>query len=122
MKLVIDVNLSPVWVAFLHEAGHDAVHWSDVGALRASDRQIMTWAREHGRTVFTHDLDFAALLAATQARAPSVLQIRAQDTLPDAMGAAVVQALRQFAQVLGEGAIVSVDLSRARVRVLPLGR
>ncbi len=114
MKLIIDVNLSPAWVSFLGDAGYETVHWSDIGALRAPDRQIMAWAREHDRVVFTHDLDFAALLAATQARAPSVLQIRAQDTLPDAMGEAVVQALRQFAQALREGAVVSVDLSTRR--------
>ena len=50
----------------------------------------------------------------------SVLQVRAQDVLPEAMAAPVLQALRQFERELGEGALVSVDLSRARVRVLPL--
>lgn len=32
MKLLVDMNLSPRWVAVLVGAGVDAVHWSAVGA------------------------------------------------------------------------------------------
>ena len=28
MKLLVDMNLSPRWVPFLLDAGHEAVHWS----------------------------------------------------------------------------------------------
>jgi predicted nuclease of predicted toxin-antitoxin system len=31
MKLLIDMNLSPKWVAFLAEAGWQARHWSELG-------------------------------------------------------------------------------------------
>jgi predicted nuclease of predicted toxin-antitoxin system len=120
MELVIDANLSPGWVALFEKAEHEAVHWFDVGAPDATDRTIMRWASEAGRVVFTHDLDFSALLAATQAEGPSVLQIRAQDVLPSAMGTVVLHALHRFADELRAGAIVTVDLSRARVRLLPL--
>ncbi len=43
----------------------------------------MDWARPSGYVVFTHDLDFGALLAASHAGGPSVIQVRAQDVLPD---------------------------------------
>ncbi|MFP4087231.1 MAG: DUF5615 family PIN-like protein [Desulfobacteraceae bacterium] len=43
MKIVIDMNLSPHWVQLLVKAGHEAVHWSEVGAPNASDRDIMAW-------------------------------------------------------------------------------
>lgn len=120
MQLVIDANLSPEWISLFEEAGHEAVHWFDVGAPDATDRTIMTWARERRRIVFTHDLDFSALLAATQAEGPSVLQVRAQDVLPDAMGTVVLRALRQFAGELRAGAVVTVDPGRVRGRLLPL--
>jgi predicted nuclease of predicted toxin-antitoxin system len=119
-KLVIDANLSPQWAALLGEAGHDALRWFDVGKADASDRTIMAWTQRRGYTVFTHDLDLSALLAATQAVGPSVLQVHAQDVLPDAMGAVVRRALRQFADELHAGAIVTVDPSRARAHLLPL--
>ena len=41
MKLVVDVNLPPKWVAFLGARGIEAVHWSSVGDLRAADAEIM---------------------------------------------------------------------------------
>lgn len=63
MKILIDMNLSPAWVGFLEAQGFVAVHWSDVGDPRAPDRALMSWAREHGHVVFTHDLDFSVLLA-----------------------------------------------------------
>ena len=46
MKILIDMNLSPTWVAVLEEAGHTATHWSNVGSLNAPDREIMAWAKE----------------------------------------------------------------------------
>lgn len=67
MKLLVDMNLSPEWVAVLKEAGWETEHWSKVGAPRAADSEIMAWATKHGHVVFTHDLDFGSLLAPTQA-------------------------------------------------------
>ena len=66
MKILIDMNLPPRWAKVFAGAGWEALHWSQVGAPTASDREIMAWARENGYIVFTHDLDFSALLAATQ--------------------------------------------------------
>jgi predicted nuclease of predicted toxin-antitoxin system len=45
VKLVIDMNLSPEWVAVLQRHGWDAVHWSSVGNPRATDPEIMAWAK-----------------------------------------------------------------------------
>ena len=88
MKILLDMNLSPTWVGFLEQEGFEAVHWAAVGAPTASDADIMEWARQRHHIVFTHDMDFSALLAVTHAAGPSVLQVRAQDVLPDAIGRA----------------------------------
>ena len=60
------------------------------------------------------------MLAATQAIAPSVVQVRAQDTLSPQFRSQVISALRQFETVLESGAIVVIEQFRARARVLPL--
>ena len=60
MKILIDMNLSPAWVPFLTQAGFECVHWSAVGSPRASDAELMSWARAHGHVIFTHDMDFGA--------------------------------------------------------------
>jgi predicted nuclease of predicted toxin-antitoxin system len=122
MKILLDMNLSPQWVGFLRQEGFEAVHWSSLGDVTAPDAVVMERARQEGFVVFTHDLDFSALLAATQARGPSVLQLRGQDVLPDAVGKDVVRVLRMRATEFEQGAIVTIDKLTARVRILPIGR
>lgn len=120
MKLLVDMNLSPRWVNLLADAGMVAAHWSTLGANNAPDAEIMAYAREHHWVVLTHDLDFSAILAATHGDKPSVVQIRAEDVSPGVIGAQVVIALRQMASELEQGALLTVDPSRTRLRVLPL--
>jgi predicted nuclease of predicted toxin-antitoxin system len=85
MKILIDMNLSPDWVGVLTREGWQTLHWSKVGDPRARDSVIMKWARDNGYVVFTHDLDLGALLAATRAIGPSVIQVRAQDIMPGSL-------------------------------------
>ena len=119
-KLLLDMNLSPEWAPALENHGWHAVHWSDVGDPRASDRDVMDWAVAHQYVVFTHDLDFGAMLALTHETGPSVLQVRAGNILPDDLESSVIAALNQHETDLSSGALVVVDESRSRVRVLPI--
>ena len=119
MKILVDMNLSPGWIDFLVGAGFEAVHWSTIGRGDEPDVVVMRWATEHGHIVLTADLDFGAILAATQRRQPSVIQIRADVPTPTAVGEAVLAAIRQARDELDRGAILSVDVARARLRVLP---
>jgi len=120
MKLLVDMNLSPRWIDFLNDAGFQATHWSTTGAADATDHAIMAHARANDFVVFTHDLDFGAILAATHGEKPSVVQVRSSNVTPEAIGHALVAALRQLSQDLEAGALVTVDPVRARLRVLPL--
>lgn len=120
MKLLVDVNLSPSWIPFLCGHGHEARHWTEVGDARATDAQIMAWARDADCVVFTHDLDFGVLLALTKATGPSVMQVRAHDTLPSAIGAMVVSVLEEHAEALAAGALVTIDPAGSRLRILPI--
>jgi predicted nuclease of predicted toxin-antitoxin system len=80
----------------------------------------MNWARANDFIVFTNDLDFSVLLAMTRGVGPSVLQVRLQDLMPDAIGGAVLRVLEQHEGALAKGAIVTLTDSGTRVRVLPL--
>jgi predicted nuclease of predicted toxin-antitoxin system len=121
MKLLVDMNLSPRWCEVFHAAGHTAVHWSNIGEVSASDNIIMEWARNSGYCVFTHDLDFSAILWTTKASGPSVIQVRDTDLFPNAIATVVTDALLRFAAEIDNGAIIAIDASRSRVRILPLG-
>lgn len=120
MKLLIDMNLSPRWVNFLEDARFEARHWSGIGAANAPDSEIMSVARINDYVVLTHDLDFSAILAATHGDKPSVVQIRSDDVSPDVIGELLVDALRQMSAELDEGALLTIDSKRMRIRVLPL--
>ena len=120
MKLLVDMNLSPRWIGVLADAGIEAAHWSSLGANNAPDPDIMAYASANDYVVLTHDLDFGAILAATHGEKPSVVQIRAEDVSPDAIGKQVIIALRQMASDLEDGALLTVDPNRTRLRVLPL--
>ena len=116
------MNLSPRWSAVLATVGFEAAHWSALGAANAADTEIMAYAAANGYVVLTHDLDFGAILAATHGEKPSVVQIRAEDVSPDVIGTQVVAALRQMTAELDQGALLTVEPNRTRVRVLPLHR
>jgi predicted nuclease of predicted toxin-antitoxin system len=119
MKLLLDMNLPPRWVQFLTASGVKCIHWSDIGAPTAKDSEIMDYAQEHGFIVFTHDLDFGALLASAHAAGPSVIQVRTQNITPEASGSLVLNAIRQFGEELLRGALITIDPYRLRARILP---
>ncbi len=120
MKLLLDMNLAPRWAEYLAAAGIHAVHWSSIGSSNAPDAAIMAYARSENFIIFTQDLDFTTLLAFTRNKKPSVIQIRAENTSPEAIGLQVVHALYQVTQELDEGALLTIDIHRARLRLLPL--
>ena len=122
MKILIDMNLSPDWVAVFGRYNITAVHWYTVGDTREKDSVIMEWARTNVYIVFTHDLDFGSLLAATGANTPSVIQVRTQDILPSSIENIVISALNQFESSLFSGALLTVDKAQSRVRILPTKR
>lgn len=120
MKILLDMNLSPEWGRVFALQSWETKHWIEVGAPAASDAEIMEWARCNGHVVFTHDLDFGALLAATAASGPSVVQLRCEDTRPEKMGPLVVEGLRAQEAAIEAGALVTIDPRRMRLTILPL--
>jgi predicted nuclease of predicted toxin-antitoxin system len=120
MRFVVDMNLSPEWVGYLRQRGHDAVHWSDIGAANATDAELAAWAGTNDRIVLTSDLDFGAMLALSGLSNPSVVQIRAAATLPRHVGTWVVSAFEQGESDLLAGALLTVEPGQSRLRLLPI--
>lgn len=114
------MNLSPDWVPALEQEGIEAVHWSEVGSPSAPDEEIFRYARQRYFVVFTHDLDFGDILAATGAISPSVIQVRVEDTAPESLITLFLSSIRQFRSHLNKGALITIDPERARARILPI--
>lgn len=120
MRLILDMNLSPRFEPLLAAAGFEVTHWRTLGAPDASDIEIMAYAKAHDCVVVTHDLDFSAILAATNGDKPSVVLIRALDLSPELLAGMIATGLARCAPELEGGALLTIDTDRQRLRLLPL--
>jgi predicted nuclease of predicted toxin-antitoxin system len=120
LKLLFDMNLPPGFAAYFSQHGVSAAHWATVGTPDASDVEIMDYAKEHGYAVVSLDLDFSAILAATQGVSPSVVQIRAKEAISREIFDLSFAAIQRAEQDLLAGAILTIDTEKSRLRVLPL--
>lgn len=122
MKLLIDMNLSPALTSLIRSGGHEVLRWADQGAPDAEDAEILGCARENGYVLLSHDLDFESILAATNAQSPSVIQIRTQNVAPKHIAPLILPTLNQCKEHLENGALVTLDESTLRLRILPVDR
>lgn len=120
MKVLVDMNLSPRWATEFRSRGLESAHWQKVGAASAPDEEVLAWCAANDHILFTHDLDFGAILAASKGRNPSVVQLRAENVVPEVMLNHVIDALRQVEKYLAQGALVTIEPARHRVRLFPL--
>ena len=121
MKIILDMNLSPSWISLLETKGYETKHWKDIGPVSAFlIRKLWNGHEKNGYVVFTHDLDFGALLYATKATAPSVIQLRSEDIRPRIVGEIILQTLCKAEKAIEQGALVIVEPRKSRIRLLPL--
>lgn len=120
MKIIVDMCLSPKWADELTAAGIDARHGSSLGAANAPDSSIFDFARRDGAVILTADLDFGTLPAQTRSGKPSVVQLRLPRIRFATAWPRTLQALQQFRGEIASGALVTIDATTARVRILPL--
>jgi predicted nuclease of predicted toxin-antitoxin system len=122
ISIIVDLNLAIEWPEFFRENGWNADHWSAIGDLRASDAEILAWAKDNSRIVVTSDLDFGALLAMSGATGPSVILIRSRDHQPSVIGSVLVDVMKRHNLALECGALMVVDMERFRLKILPILR
>jgi predicted nuclease of predicted toxin-antitoxin system len=93
VRIIVDMNLTPRWVAVLAESGHHAHHWSSLGHVTALDSAICEYARKHDFTILTNDLDFPQILAHTAKAKPSVILLRGEPLVPELRAGSVLAAI-----------------------------
>ncbi len=75
MRFLIDAQLPPGLVNMFIDAGHEAVHVTDVGLLSEPDTRIWAYAVRERMIVVTKDEDFVQMRLFSS-EAPRVLWIR----------------------------------------------
>jgi predicted nuclease of predicted toxin-antitoxin system len=114
VKLLLDSCLSGALKAPLAAAGHD-VQWVGEWPTDPGDEEILSRAHAQGRVLVTLDKDFGEL-AIVQGRAHSGL-LRLTGLRLASHADAILNVLRQHADVLATGGVVTVEPGRVRVRV-----
>ena len=119
MRILVDMNLTPRWCKLLESRQHEAFHWSLIGPIGASDREIFEYARYSGIHLLTTDIDFPRILAHTVSYRPSTVILRGEPLTPEVRGLAVLDALKEYRFELIAGAILLLDWSSTpRARIL----
>jgi len=120
MRLLLDQGLPRSAARLLREAGVDTVHVGEIDYSDADDASILKRARDEERTVVTLDADFHALLALSRATSPSVIRIRIEGLYGQKAADLIQAVLTHCRQDLEQGAMVTVQPRRIRIRRLPL--
>ena len=120
MKLLLDQGLPRSAATLLTKAGIDTIHVADIGLSAADDTDILQRAKNDERIVVTLDADFHALLALSAATTPSVIRIRIERLRAQVLANLLLSVVGEFAEDLKQGAIMTVEPSRVRLRHLPL--
>jgi predicted nuclease of predicted toxin-antitoxin system len=120
MKLLLDQGLPRSAATLLRDKGIDTIHVSEVGMSKAEDAKIIKWAQQEECVVATLDADFHALLALDAATSPSVIRIRIEKLQAQALTDLLLMVIDECATELEQGAAVTVEPSRIRIRRLPL--
>ncbi|MDI6782275.1 MAG: DUF5615 family PIN-like protein [bacterium] len=120
MKFLADMGIAQITVYWLRNNGHDTIHLREQNLHRASDTEILKKAKDEGRIVLTCDLDFGDLMAASGSFSPSVIIFRLENEKPDNINRRLFHVLNESANALEKGAIISVEETRYRVRLLPI--
>jgi predicted nuclease of predicted toxin-antitoxin system len=120
MKLLLDQGLPLSAATLLRNAGIDTIHVSEIGMSEAEDSDIIERARDTGRVVVTLDADFHTLLALNVATTPSTIRIRIERLRSQALTDLLLTVVAECEEDLEQGSAITVELSRIRIRRLPL--
>jgi predicted nuclease of predicted toxin-antitoxin system len=115
------MGVSGAVAEWLRAQGHEAVHLRDQGLHRAADLDIFAKAIAEQRVVLTFDLDFGEIAALSRGQKASVILFRLQNTRTAHVIDRLAEVLADCVPALEHGAVVIVEESRHRVRLLPVG-
>ncbi len=120
MRLLLDQGLPRSSAEILRSKGWDIQHTGEIGMSRATDRQILEYARDEQRIVITLDSDFHAILAVENLDSPSVVRIRQEGLRGLELAELVEKIWSKIGQQLGNGAMATITEKAIRIRKIPL--
>jgi predicted nuclease of predicted toxin-antitoxin system len=117
---LLDQGLPRTTGKLLSTADWDVIHVGDIGLARATDQQILDFAKSDDRVCVTLDADFHALLATSDASGPSVIRIRKEGLHASALAELLMTVWPYIEKHAIDGAMITVTDTSIRVRGLPV--
>lgn len=118
MKILADIPISPRTVEFLKKLNIECYHLTEFKMARATDEEIVRFAKEKGFTILTEDLDFSAILAYTKEFEPSVVILRVGNLNTDQINEILARAITEIKDK--KNCIIIITRSKIRIRKLPI--
>lgn len=120
MRLLADLHIAPRTVQFLRSLGHDVLRVTDLLPATASDETIVARAAQDQRIILTQDLDMTAIIALSRRQYPSLVTLRLSSVRIEFVNTILQRTLPVLEHDLQQGALVTMEDNRVRVRRLPL--
>lgn len=120
IRLLLDQGLPRTTGKLLSTAAWDVIHVGDIGLGRATDQQILDYAKSDNRVCVTLDADFHALLAIADASGPSVIRLRKEGLHASALAGLLMTVWPHIETHVIDGAMITITEKSIRVRGLPI--
>ncbi len=119
-RILLDQGLPRGCAKILSLDQWDVEHTGDIGLSRASDEQIIDYARRENRIIITLDADFHTIIAVENAQTPSVIRIRQEGLKADKLAELIKRIWPKIQSQIETGALVTVNEKSIRIRNIPL--
>ncbi|MCK7576905.1 MAG: DUF5615 family PIN-like protein [Chromatiales bacterium] len=120
IRIVLDQGLPRGTASHLRREGWDVVHVAEIGMSRATDQEILDYARRENRVCVTLDADFHALLVLGSERSPSVVRIRIEGLQAIVMAELLIRIRHHIQAAAEQGGLITVNETQVRIRRLPV--
>ena len=120
MRFLADMGVPGSVILKLRQRGHDAVHLREQDLQRLPDDEIFQKAIVENRILLTFDLDFSEIVALSGDENVGIVVFRLRNTRANNVLARLEKVLAESSEALEEGAVITVEDHRHRVRPLPI--
>jgi len=120
VRFLADMGVPASVVLELRRMGHEAVHLREQDFQRLPDEEVFQKTTAENRTLLTFDLDFSEIVALSGNQTVGVVLFRLRNTRADHVMERLEKVLAESSDALEQGAVVTVEEHRHRVRRLPI--
>ena len=120
MRFLADMGVPASVVTELRRMGHEAVHLREQDLQRLQDEEVLQKTIAENRILLTFDLDFSEIVALSGNQRVGVVLFRLRNTRADHVMERLEKILAESSDALEQGAVVTVEEHRHRVRRLPI--